>query len=217
MIITLDDCLKVQAQKVPNKEALVYKDRRISYAEFDDEVDRVAAILLNSGLEKNDRVAVFMEKSPEEAVTLLAANRAGGVFIDVNHLLKAHQVLHILRDSGTKFLFTTQQRLRVIASVIDECPKLETLIIHGPGKKTNNLNVNIVERGEWGSEAAQPVAKKIVETDMGAIIYTSGSTGNPKGVVLTHRNLVAGAESVSTYLENIPDDRILSVLPFSFD
>ena len=217
MVITLADCLKVQARKNPDKEALVYKNRRISYAKFDDEVDRVAAILLNSGLEKNDRVAVFMEKSPEEAVALLAANRAGGVFIDVNHLLKAHQVLHILRDSGAKFLFTTQQRLRAIVSVIDECSKLETIIIHGPGKKIDSLNVNLIERGEWGSGAAQPVAQKIVETDMGAIIYTSGSTGNPKGVVLSQRNLVAGAESVSTYLENIPDDRILSVLPFSFD
>jgi len=92
MIITLSDCLRIQAQKTPDKEALVYRERLITYAELDDEVDRVAAMLLNIGLAKNDRVAVFMEKSPEEAASLLAVSRAGGIFIDVNHLLKAPQV-----------------------------------------------------------------------------------------------------------------------------
>ena len=217
MIITLSDCLRIKAQKTPDKEALVYRDRLITYADLDDEVDRVAAMLFDIGLAKNDRVAVFMEKSPEEAASLLAVSRAGGIFIDVNHLLKAPQVLHILLDSGTKFLFTTRQRYKVLAPVLNECTDLKYVILHGPGEIPGNIRVKVIDRGEWGSEKFRPLQSRIVETDVGAIIYTSGSTGNPKGVVLSHRNLVAGAESIATYLKNTPAEKILSVLTFSFD
>ena len=217
MIITLSDCLRIQAQKTPDKEALVYRDRRISYAELDDEVDRLSVMLINAGLAKDDRVAVYIEKSPEEAASLLAVSRAGGIFIDVNHLLKAPQVLHIFLDSGAKFLFTTRQRYKVLASVLNESPDLKYLILHGTGETIEKLNAKLIDRGEWGSEKLRPVQCRVVETDVGAIIYTSGSTGNPKGVVLSHRNLVAGAESIASYLENTPAEKILSVLPFSFD
>lgn len=217
MNITLADCLRDQAQKSSDKEALLYRDQRISYAELDTEVNRLAAMLLDIGLAKNDRVAVFMEKSPEEVAALLATNRAGGIFIDINHLLRPRQVLHILRDSEARFLFTTRQRVRVLASILDECSSLETLILHGPGETPESTNFQIVTRGEWGGAKRFVAPHPIVETDIGTVIYTSGSTGSPKGVVLSHRNLVAGAQSVAAYLENAPGDRILSVLPFSFD
>jgi len=100
---------------------------------------------------------------------------------------------------------------------LNECPDLKYVILHGPGEIPGKIRVKLIERGEWGSEKFQPLHRRVVETDVGAIIYTSGSTGNPKGVVLSHRNLVAGAESIATYLENTPAEKILSVLPFSFD
>src|SRR5690606_12229401 len=67
-----------------------------------------------------------------------------------------------------------------------------------------------------GSDRA-PGLPRVIDVDMAAILYTSGSTGKPKGVVLSHRNVVEGARSVSSYLENTADDRILAVLPLSFD
>ncbi|WP_025321610.1 acyl-CoA ligase (AMP-forming), exosortase A system-associated [Deferrisoma camini] len=218
MRITVADSLREQAGIWPDKEALVHRQRRISYASLDAEVDRLACLLLDQGLRKGDRVAVYMEKSPEEAASLLAAARAGGVFIDVNHLLKPPQVEHILCDSGARVLLTTRQRAAGLAEVLARCPDLEVLILHGPGETPEIQRLRVVERGCWGEEGCgQARFPRVVETDIGAIIYTSGSTGKPKGVVLSHRNLVAGAESVFTYVENTPDDRILSVLPFSFD
>src|SRR5207237_37346 len=72
---------------------------------------------------------------------------------------------------------------------------------------------------EWSHLLAgdTPAVHRVIDTDMVAILYTSGSTGKPKGVVLSHRNMVAGAKSVAAYLENCPDDAILSALPLSFD
>jgi acyl-CoA ligase (AMP-forming) (exosortase A-associated) len=70
---------------------------------------------------------------------------------------------------------------------------------------------------EFGESGCSTAPHRRIDTDMAAILYTSGSTGNPKGVVLSHRNMVAGARSVASYLGNTPDDRILAVLPLSFD
>ncbi|GAB6064060.1 acyl-CoA ligase (AMP-forming), exosortase A system-associated [Deferrisoma palaeochoriense] len=219
MRITIADSLRASAQRWPEKEALVHRDRRISYASFDAEVDRFASLLVEHGVAKGDRVAVYMEKCPEEAASLLAVARAGGIFVDVNHLLKAPQVEHILRDSGARVLVTTRQRAAGLAEVLGRCTDLETVILHGPGEAPLPDGVRGVDRGAWAEAPSveRPNCPRVVETDVGAIIYTSGSTGKPKGVVLSHRNLVAGAESVSTYVENTPEDRILSVLPFSFD
>jgi acyl-CoA ligase (AMP-forming) (exosortase A-associated) len=217
MFVTIADCLRTQAEQAAEREALAYRGRRISYGELEAEVARLAGLLLEQGLRKGDRVAVFLEKSPEEATSLLGVSRAGGVFVDVNHLLKFPQVVHILNDSGARFLFTSRQRLAALVAGLDDCPALEAIFVHGPGE-TPGTSVRSLDRGEWGTpDANGPALPRVVETDLGAIIYTSGSTGKPKGVVLSHRNLLAGAESVSTYLGNTAEDRILSVLPFSFD
>ncbi|GAB4283039.1 MAG: acyl-CoA ligase (AMP-forming), exosortase A system-associated [Deferrisomatales bacterium] len=216
MRVTVADCLREQAQKRPEREALVHRGRRISYASLDAEVDRLAALLVEQGVRKGDRVAVYMEKGPEEASSLLAAARAGGVFVDVNHLLKPPQVEHILRDSGARVLLTTRQRLKALVDTLERCPDLAAVVVHGAGE-TPALGQATVERGPWAAEEVPFAPPRLTEVDLGAIIYTSGSTGKPKGVVLTHRNLLAGAESVSSYVENTPEDRILSVLPFSFD
>ena len=217
MFVTIADCLRAQAEQAAEREALAYRGRRISYGELEAEVVGLASLLLDQRLRKGDRVAVFLEKSPEEAASLLAISRAGGAFVDVNHLLKPPQVVHILNDCGARFLFTSRQRLAALVAGLDDCPALEGILLHGPGE-TPDISVRCVDRGERGTtDPPGPALPRLVETDLGAIIYTSGSTGKPKGVVLSHRNLLAGAESVSTYLGNTSEDRILSVLPFSFD
>lgn len=221
MLITIADALRASADRTPEREALVYRDRRISYASLDAEVDRLAGLLLSQDIRKGDRVAVYLEKSPEEVSALLGAGRAGAAFVDVNHLLKPPQVEHILRDSGARVLLTSRQRALSLAAVFPACPALECLVVHGSGEEPPPAHYRILERGAWAEKApagdSGPRHPRVLETDLGAIIYTSGSTGKPKGVVLSHRNLLAGAESVSEYLNNTPDDRILSVLPFSFD
>lgn len=218
MRITLSDCLKASAVKFPEKEALVYRDSRLSYKLFDQKVDQIASQLLAAGIRKNDRCAIYMEKSIEEAVSIFAISRAGGIFIDINHLHKNDQVNHILSDSGAGFLFTTKQRLSRLEKLKEHYPALKTIIVHGKGDVPDLSPISVIER-ESSEASTTGLLQELsfIENDMAAIVYTSGSTGKPKGVVLSHRNLVAGAQIVSFYLNNTPEDRILSVLPFSFD
>ncbi len=143
---------------------------------------------------------------------------AGGVFVPVNPLLKPPQVGHILQDSGATVLVTSADRLRDLEAELAKVPTVRHVVLVGDSE--NAPAIARVEILNWTTlTEAEPAARfhRVIDLDIAAILYTSGSTGRPKGVVLSHRNMVTGARSVAEYLENTPDDRLLAVLPFSFD
>jgi acyl-CoA ligase (AMP-forming) (exosortase A-associated) len=214
----LHDLLLHSAAKQPTKDCLAQGSRVVSYEEFLEQARQLAHMLRRAGVSPGDRVAIHLDKSVEEATAILAISLAGGVFVNVNPLLKARQVRHILSDSGATTVVTSYPRLKNLSAALAGISTLRTVVAFGTASGVRDLPgldlldaVNDAPAGPHGD----PVRR--IDRDIAAIIYTSGSTGLPKGVILTHRNLVAGAESVSTYLENTSDDRILSILPFSFD
>jgi len=204
------------ASASPQAEALVYRKRSISYTALADSVSRMAAAYLDLGLDRSERVAVYLEKRPETVIALFGAVAAGGVFVPVNPLLKPNQVAYILTDCNVRFLVTSVERLRVLAPILAACHDLRgVLVVDGKPEPVVGLHVVAWEDALSGGGQSKP--HRVIDTDMSAILYTSGSTGKPKGVVLSHRNMVAGSKSVAQYLENRPGDRILSALPLSFD
>lgn len=189
--------IESMAHRRGSASALVHKGQTLSYADLWQQVTAAAAGLLNLGLDHGDRVAVYLDKSIETVAALFGAAAAGCVFVPINPLLRAHQARHILRDCGARALLTSPERSDLLSP---ELPDLRVLT--------------------WDVllEASSPYREQdLTDTDMAAILYTSGSTGLPKGVVLSHKNLVVGAASVADYLQNDSNDRILAVLPLSFD
>lgn len=183
--------------------ALVDGSRNISYAVLRDAVGRTAAALRYAGLARHDRVAVIVDKSFEAVAALFGALHAGAIAVPINPLLKAAQVAHILEDCGACALFARSVRWNAL--------RRDSLAFDG---------LSCVLDDGWAqfAGAADPMAPaRVTDRDAAAILYTSGSTGLPKGVVLSHRNLIAGAESVASYLRNDAADRILAALPLSFD
>ena len=214
------DLIRESAARDAGAMALRYGAESLDYGGLADKVTRVAGGLLALGLTRRDRVAVYLEKRFETVVGLFAASMAGGAFVPVNPQLKVRQVLHILRDCNVRVLITNQARLDTLSEVLGECPDLAAVVVvdGAPARLPSFGGSSLSWSDLLAIEPEQPsVPCSAVETDMAAILYTSGSTGLPKGVVLSHRNLVAGALSVSAYLENRPSDRILSLLPLSFD
>ncbi|HEY1042878.1 MAG TPA: acyl-CoA ligase (AMP-forming), exosortase A system-associated [Telluria sp.] len=206
------------ARRTPGAEALVYGDRRLDYAALATAVTRAAQGLLGLGLQRGDRVAVYLEKNIENVAAMFGAAAAGCVFVPVNPLLKPEQVAYILGDCNVRVLVTSGERLRQLSSVLHACPDLLAVVATGPAELPSMAGGAPVLR--WDrvmTESPEAEPHQPIDADMAAILYTSGSTGKPKGVVLSHRNMVAGARSVAQYLENTPDDRILAVLPLSFD
>ena len=204
----------------PARAALTVGGLHLAYADLYPQVERCAASLLALGLARGARVAVYLEKRVETVVASFAAPAAGGVLVPVNPLLKATQVAHILQDAGVAVLVTSAPRLAALAQVLAACPELRHVVVcddlvpAAPGTWPVGLGLHA-----WHNIPVHPPAEwpTVLESDVAVIFYTSGSTGQPKGVVLTHRNLVAGASSVTGYLHNQADDTLLAALPLSFD
>jgi len=208
-----------QASLRPDAVALVYKNAAFSYSELSFQVTRRAAGFMSLGLKPSERIAIYLPKVPETVFSLFGAAKAGGVFVPINPLLKPHQVSYILQDCNARYLITSSDRLMLLKDVIDRCHDLRAVIL--VDEKTPSIDtLHTLETLTWKQLLNNPIDNSPhhrIDTDMAAILYTSGSTGPPKGVVLSHRNMVAGAKSVAGYLENRPEDKLLAVLPFSFD
>ncbi|AIO69110.1 acyl-CoA ligase (AMP-forming), exosortase A system-associated [Burkholderia oklahomensis] len=198
--IRLVDLLDSAAAQRPDGIAIADPERRISYAQFAADVRRVAVALAEAGFTAGERVAIYAAKTYETITVMLAANLAGAIIVPINPQLRDHQVLHILADCGARLLLSTPPRLSRLAA--------------RPASLVCWLLDDIAALPEANSYEGLPPT---VDTDPAAILYTSGSTGNPKGVVLSHRNLTAGADSVAAFQQLEHDDVILGALPLSFD
>ena len=203
------------AAAAPESAALTYKQQTVSYGELWDAVRAAAVQLQELGLQRGDRVAIYLEKRIELVVGVFATSAAGGVFVPIHHVLKPAQVGHILNDSGARFLVTSADRLAQLPSVLIDGSVEHIVVVGAAGTASAGSRVSSLHTP--AEHAAAPALPASIDIDPAAILYTSGSTGMPKGVVLSHRNLVVGAESVSSYLGNTSDDVILSILPLSFD
>jgi len=205
-------------QQVADKTAIVHKKMTWSYSQLAALVQLQAKALLGSQLKPQQRVAVFLPKQLETVSSILAISLAGGVFVPINPVLKAAQVTYILNDCNVSILITSNSRLQSLLPELANCPDLQTIVLIENEPPTVNIPQTILGWNDFLQQAiSQQPIPNIIDTDMAAILYTSGSTGKPKGVVLSHRNLVTGAKSVSEYLHITETDRLLAVLPFSFD
>ncbi|MDR0703023.1 MAG: acyl-CoA ligase (AMP-forming), exosortase A system-associated [Azoarcus sp.] len=207
------------AARTPDAPALRMNGETLDYGRLAHAVEALGGGLLRLGLARGARVAVWLDKRFETVIACFAAAAAGGVFVPVNPVLKPAQVGHILADSGAHTLVTSPERFATLAETFAACSELRHIVLTGGVEQTNIHADQAVAVHIWDDllSAASGGGHRVIDADMTAILYTSGSTGLPKGVALSHRNMVAGAQSVAHYLENRADDVLLAALPLSFD
>ncbi len=209
--------VRESAGRTPEKEALVHGEERLSYQQVARLTAGFATSLRERNVTRGDRVGIYLDASIPQVISMFGISQAGGVYVPINFLLHPSQVMHIARDCGMKALITTPAKLAALADIIPQIPTLEFVVLVGagevPGKEIHGY------RYDEFTAAEPPVvwSERTIEKDLAAILYTSGSTGKPKGVMLSHANIVAGSRIVSTYLGITENERILAVLPFSFD
>jgi len=211
----IENAAKVKAEA----PALQYKKELLTYACLLEKVRQLAHGFADLGLVSQERVAIYLPKRIETVVSLFATSMAGGVIVPVNPVLKSAQVKHILKDSNARILITCRDRFHSLFDNLADCPDLSHVIILEDSNVASQkpTHYDVFTYSTVQNNSASKIVTKIIDTDMAAILYTSGSTGKPKGVVLSHLNMISGAKSVCTYLKNNDQDRLLAVLPFSFD
>lgn len=217
MAILVHQLIEDSAKKTPQRSALKYRDETLNYQQLSDEISNFASGIINLKMHANDRIGIYTEKRLEAVISMFGASKAGCVYVPINPLLKADQVSYIMVDCGVRVLVTTNDRLVGLIPALGRCKDLKTIIVLGEIATQETIpNIQLVSWQSLNSSPKMP-SHQVIDQDIAAILYTSGSTGNPKGVILSHRNIVAGAYSVAEYLELTENDRVLSVLPLSFD
>jgi long-chain acyl-CoA synthetase len=218
----LESFLEQSAAHYPHKTALVCGDRRITYGELDADCNRLAHALIACGVQRGDRVAIYLDNCVEAVQAVFAVLKAGAVFMPVNPTTKLDKLAYVLNNSRARVLIAPGRKFDALEDCWTQTPHLETVVLTGEteialaehrAKRFVRFDQLLYEH-EFDTQAP---ARRCINIDLAALIYTSGSTGNPKGVMLTHLNMTSAAASITTYLENRPDDVILNVLPLSFD
>jgi amino acid adenylation domain-containing protein len=218
----LQEFLENSAGRLPGKTALVSGEVRLTFSEIDAAADRLACALRDRGMRHGDRVAVLADNSPETVIAVWAALKAGGTFLVINPTTKPAKVKFILNNCRASALVTHTSKWRTVSPALAGVESLHTVI--AAGRMRDGMRDGLPGRISllgWdealsGAEGGRPPVEAI-DMDLAALIYTSGTTGNPKGVMLSHLNMISASTSITTYLENTEDDIILNVLPMSFD
>jgi amino acid adenylation domain-containing protein len=219
--VQVEEFLEHGARRLPSKTALVFEGSRWTYSELEERANRLAHALMAFGVHRGDRVAIYLQNSPEAVIAIFGALKAGGVFVVIHPTTKADKLAYVLRDSGAAALILPARSARALSSVLAGAPGLRAILLAGgggaapPGLEKRTASFDAVVSGDR-FPAARP-GNACIDIDLAALVYTSGSTGTPKGVMLTHLNMVSAATSITTYLGNTEDDVILDVLPLSFD
>jgi amino acid adenylation domain-containing protein len=218
-IALVQDYLMASARRLPDKIALVHRCHRLTYREIDARSNALAHALVRRGVGRGDRVMVFAENTVEAVVSFWAALKANAVVTMVNPQTRADKLAYLLADSRAAVLVADGHLAHVFGPAVAAAKHLRAIIVHGAHHDPASTAVPLAAWDEALAEEddAAPPPRRNIDVDLAVIIYTSGSTGEPKGVMLTHRNVLAAATSITTYLENVEDDVILGVLPLSFD
>jgi long-chain acyl-CoA synthetase len=220
--LELESFLEESARRFPGKTALIFDRQRIEYSEIETRCNRLAHAMVERGLRPGDRVAIWLENSPDVIIALFAALKASAVFLVLNSTTKAEKIEYVLNNCRARALVTDRRRAHSFQKHWSVVPHLEMAWIAGESERidaqlTGKSFASLSQDFENHALPSSPPEKHAIDVDLAALIYTSGSAGVPRGVMMTHLSMISAATSITTYLESTSDDIVLNFLPLSFD
>jgi len=192
-------------ENLPDKIGLIdNQNGKMTYGEIRNQIERLTGGMQRAGIDKGDRIGLIAENCSRWGICYLAIQAAGGIVVPFDPALKRGELADLLRISEIKLLFCSEKRFLPLTQIIDfDRLNIELFRLSGEGERTYDSLLN-----------SDPfVDENIKRNDTAAIIYTSGTTGAPKGVILTHGNILANLDSVSRALPFYDNDVFLSLLP----
>ncbi|MBU5265933.1 non-ribosomal peptide synthetase [Virgibacillus proomii] len=193
---SLQELFESQVKKKPNELALIFRDNEITYGELNTRANQLAHFLLKNKLDQPKSIPIIMERSPEMIISILAVLKSGFAYLPIDSDFPIDRINNTLDDSGADFILTNIQS-------ISENLKHKKVI-------------NVMQDGVYGNESTDPKVKTN-PNDLAYIIYTSGTTGKPKGVQITHRNVINLLEGVKQKIDLSQTRSVLCLTSISFD
>ncbi|TAK26908.1 MAG: hypothetical protein EPO21_24545 [Chloroflexota bacterium] len=201
--------LERNAAQSPEKLSLIFKDRRYTYHDYDEQASRVANALRKLGVERGDRVAIMMPNAPEFLFTFYGILKLGAIAVGVNVLLKSEETWYILDNSQAKAIVVSASLLPIVQAVRDRLPDLQHIIVLGGEGAEGSLSYEALTR----DSSPKCTAVQSAPDERCAIFYTSGTTGVPKGAVHTHESIAVQMDIVKERFSITEQDVLTTVLP----
>ncbi len=203
--MNLTDLFRIHWHARASKRAIVFQDRHLTFCELDLQSERIAAALLDLGLRKGDRVALYLQNSLELILTYLANLKLGLVTVPMNTQYRDMEISHILSDATPRLILADRAQLPILAPVLSHTSVEHVLV-------SDEIAMLITQATLTGQAAAQARAP-VDGDDLAVIMYTSGTTGRSKGAMLTHNNLISNITGLVSAWGWTVDDRLLLALP----
>lgn len=241
--IPLDQLLSNTARKYPNSTALIFFNKKITYAELNRLADQFASALQKDGFQKGDRIAIYMPNCPQFVIAYFGALRAGGIVVPSNPLYVPREIEHQIKDSGATYavvlslLYPRLKKVRsglslkkvMVTNIKEYFPGLLKILFtlvkeNKPDRNGETHRVDISGDADtvWFQDflhtgSGQPTPVQIASKDTAVLMYTGGTTGVPKGAELTHKNLVANAMQASAWITDAVEGQsvMMTALPLT--
>ncbi len=212
----IQNMLQVSAKNTPEKNAIWYKGTWTTYYDLDMKSDSLAWNLIKLGVSRGDRVALLLENSPEYAIAFFAVLKAGAIAVPLNTGSSSDELSVLLNHCEAKLMIMHKKYGQILARS-SKTTSLKIIITDDKSDFLPDSELEIKELYElFSTDVSGPPSVSTIDIDPACIIYTSGSTGQPKGVMLSHLNMVSNTRSIVEYLTITSDDRIMVVLPFYY-
>ncbi|MBS3790239.1 MAG: AMP-binding protein [Candidatus Thermoplasmatota archaeon] len=224
METTIGQLLQDKAEEHPDKEAIIFEDERITYEELNERAERLASFLMKRGIGRDDKVAIWLPNLPEWIIAWFAIPKIGAVVVPTDPWYKGGEIEYMFNDSDTKAVITTEEYgkydfLDILEDKKEDLDKVDTLIMkEGKSEKFDSFTFEeAYEEGKnWKEDQDYLERKKGTDLDdVTFILYTSGTTGKPKGVMLSHYQIVKNAHDQGEILQTSEDDKLVIPVPFS--
>jgi len=209
--------LEESTELFPDKTALIHEEVRATYAQINEKANRLARWLIDLGITRGDRVVLVLENCLEYVISYYGVLKAGAVAVPLSSDLKPDGLRPLLEELEPAVIISSSRFERLLKAT-DLAPyKINALLLKNPKQKWSSPPIPVFP---WDDIITDDVTAnpeiRIDESDLASIIYTSGSTGIPKGVMLSHKNIVSNAKSICRYLDLKDKDIQMAVLPFFY-
>lgn len=219
MSFLLHQLLLKSAKRTPDKQAVRHSGAHLTYAELDAQSDQLAAVLQRSGVERGDRVGIYIDKSLRGVVAIFGILKAGGVYVPLDHAAPKQRIAFIVENCAMKGIVSQKKTIdKLVDFSAESLSSLQSIIlVDDESAEVAHPFPHVTTWDSIEKGGDKPTDPHVIEADLAYILYTSGSTGTPKGVMITHRTSLTFVDWVYETFEISADDRLSNHAPFHFD